>query len=220
MGKRPDGYHNLETLFVPVLDLCDTLTIESTSSPTTSMQQDGIVLDNAPDDNLCMKAYRILQHDFNLPPVHIQLTNLRLAHGLVRWRWRQNAGIFGSWPQRGKRDVINRLRRIRSCKGAQNQIGPRAAQAQRTRLRPRGLKRQIVAGTRHPQAHIQLSPGENSGEGTRAGVISPGQMALFTASNCAFHGVDLRFPAMAILVISLVFLGDFWYNTDKMRKGQ
>ena len=74
VGKRPDGYHNLETLFVPVLDLCDTLTIESTSSPTTSMQQDGIVLDNAPDDNLCMKAYRILQHDFNLPPVHIQLT--------------------------------------------------------------------------------------------------------------------------------------------------
>ena len=48
VGKRPDGYHNLETLFVPVLDLCDTLTIESTSSPTTSMQQDGIVLDNAP----------------------------------------------------------------------------------------------------------------------------------------------------------------------------
>ena len=74
VGKRPDGYHNLETLFVPVLDLCDTLTIESTSCPTTTMQQDGIVLDNAPDDNLCMKAYRLLQHDFNLPPVHIQLT--------------------------------------------------------------------------------------------------------------------------------------------------
>jgi 4-diphosphocytidyl-2-C-methyl-D-erythritol kinase len=73
VGKRPDGYHNLETLFVPVLDLCDTLTIESTSSPTTSMQQDGIVLDNAPDDNLCIRAWRLLHDEFDIPPVHIRL---------------------------------------------------------------------------------------------------------------------------------------------------
>ena len=27
VGRRPDGYHNLETLFLPVHDLCDELEI-------------------------------------------------------------------------------------------------------------------------------------------------------------------------------------------------
>ena len=35
--------------------------------------QDGIALDNAPEDNLCMKAWRLLHDEFGIPPVDIRL---------------------------------------------------------------------------------------------------------------------------------------------------
>ena len=81
VGKRADGYHNLETLFLPVHDLHDTLIIEK--SDTLQMQQDGIVLDNAPEDNLCVKAWKLLHDEFGLAPVHIILKkNIPFGAGL------------------------------------------------------------------------------------------------------------------------------------------
>lgn len=70
MGKRPDGYHDLETIFLPVTSLSDELII--VEGPL-SMQQDGITLDSRPEDNLCMKAWRLLHEDFNIPTVSIRL---------------------------------------------------------------------------------------------------------------------------------------------------
>lgn len=70
VGKRPDGYHDLETIFLPVHSLRDELEITEGS---LSMQQDGITLDNAPEDNLCMKAWRLLHDEFDIPPVSIRL---------------------------------------------------------------------------------------------------------------------------------------------------
>lgn len=70
VGKRPDGYHNLETIFLPVHTLRDELEI---IEGTLSMQQDGITLDNAPEDNLCMKAWQLLHEEFNIPTVSIRL---------------------------------------------------------------------------------------------------------------------------------------------------
>ena len=37
------------------------------------MVQDGITLDNAPEDNLCMKAWRLLHEEFSIPAVNIRL---------------------------------------------------------------------------------------------------------------------------------------------------
>ena len=70
VGKRPDGYHDLETIFLPVHSLRDEL--EITEGPL-SMQQDGITLDNTPEDNLCMKAWRLLNDEFRIPTVSILL---------------------------------------------------------------------------------------------------------------------------------------------------
>lgn len=70
VGKHADGYHDLETLFVPVHALRDEL--EITEGPL-SMLQDGITLDNAPEDNLCMKAWRLLHDESDIPPVSIRL---------------------------------------------------------------------------------------------------------------------------------------------------
>ena len=83
VGKRPDGYHDLETIFLPVHDLCDELEITPAEGSATVVRQEGIVLDNAPDDNLCMKAYRLLQDEFNIPPVEIKLRkNIPFGAGL------------------------------------------------------------------------------------------------------------------------------------------
>ncbi len=80
VGKRPDGYHDLETIFVPVTDMCDEL--EIVEGPL-SMSQDGIVLDNAPEDNLCMKAWQLLHDEFGIPAVSIRLKkNIPFGAGL------------------------------------------------------------------------------------------------------------------------------------------
>lgn len=81
VGKREDGYHNLETIFLPVSDLTDTLCIEP--NDTLQMVQEGIVLDNAPDDNLCIKAWRLLHEEFGIPTVSIRLKkNIPFGAGL------------------------------------------------------------------------------------------------------------------------------------------
>lgn len=71
LRKRPDGYHDIETIFVPVFDMRDTLII--TESDTPEMIQDGFPLDNAPEDNICMKAWQLLHDEFGVPPVTIRL---------------------------------------------------------------------------------------------------------------------------------------------------
>lgn len=81
LGKRSDGYHNIETIFVPVFAMRDTLII--TESATPKMIQKGITLDNAPEDNLCMKAWQLLHDEFGVPPVTIRLQkNIPFGAGL------------------------------------------------------------------------------------------------------------------------------------------
>ena len=67
LRKRPDGYHDLETLFVPYLGFHDELEIEE--APEFSFQGEGVTWKN----DLTVQAYRLLQADFGLPPVAIRL---------------------------------------------------------------------------------------------------------------------------------------------------
>lgn len=73
VGKRADGYHNLETIFIPVHELHDELEITESASGECTMVQEGIVLDNAPGDNLCMKAWKLLHEEYGIPAVNILL---------------------------------------------------------------------------------------------------------------------------------------------------
>lgn len=70
VSKRPDGYHNLETVFYPV-QLADAL--EMVSSEKTQLSVSGISIEGAHANNLVLKAYRLLQTDFDLPPVQFLL---------------------------------------------------------------------------------------------------------------------------------------------------
>ena len=70
--KRPDGFHNLETIFIPVHNLEDTLEIKPNNG-TVEFKMSGGDFVTDPDKNLCVKAFRLLQQDFDLPGVSIHL---------------------------------------------------------------------------------------------------------------------------------------------------
>lgn len=72
--KRPDGFHNLETLFVPVFNFTDILeVVESNSLSINNYGLPYSLPDNNMEKDLCIKAYRLLQKDFDIPPVAIHL---------------------------------------------------------------------------------------------------------------------------------------------------
>lgn len=71
--RRPDGYHNIETVFYPI-GLHDVLSVEpSVMCSDYSFSAGGISVDGNPEDNLVVKAYRLLQHEYGVPPVDISL---------------------------------------------------------------------------------------------------------------------------------------------------
>ena len=70
LKKRADHYHELETVFYPV-KVCDVLEIIET--PKTSFHPSGIRVEGPEDENICLKAYRILAKDFDLPAIAIYL---------------------------------------------------------------------------------------------------------------------------------------------------
>lgn len=77
LDKRPDGYHNLETVFFPV-PLKDALEIirnpEVDESGGAVFTQSGLLVAGDPGGNLCMKAWQLLKTDFpELPPLKMHL---------------------------------------------------------------------------------------------------------------------------------------------------
>lgn len=56
--RRPDGYHDLESIFVPV-PLCDELSMEPADAFT--FRQTGIPIGGDPEKNLVVRAYRLME---------------------------------------------------------------------------------------------------------------------------------------------------------------
>ena len=77
VSKRPDGYHNLETVFYPI-PLTDALEIKYMdekfpSESPCDLKITGHDIDCNEEDNLVIKAYQLLAADFQLPRVHAHL---------------------------------------------------------------------------------------------------------------------------------------------------
>ncbi|MBD9094953.1 MAG: 4-(cytidine 5'-diphospho)-2-C-methyl-D-erythritol kinase [Bacteroides oleiciplenus] len=72
--KRPDGYHNLETIFypVPVEDALE-VNILNEGNEKFRLHQAGLEIEGEAENNLVVKAYKLLDAEFNLPPVDIHL---------------------------------------------------------------------------------------------------------------------------------------------------
>lgn len=83
VAKREDGYHNIETVFYPI-GLSDTLSVEpSPLCSDYSFSSSGIEIDGSIENNLIIKAYRLLQSEYEIPPVDISLVkNIPFGAGL------------------------------------------------------------------------------------------------------------------------------------------
>ena len=76
VGKRQDGYHNLETVFYPI-KLCDKIEINECSSnigESCQLNLNGIKIEGNVSDNLVVKAYNKVKKLYpQIPPVTITL---------------------------------------------------------------------------------------------------------------------------------------------------
>lgn len=74
-GKRADGYHELQTLFYPITDLYDDVTVTELNGATgTTLQTEGLPVAGDIRQNLCYRAWAALREaDGRVGPVHIQL---------------------------------------------------------------------------------------------------------------------------------------------------
>ena len=75
VSKRPDGYHNLETLFypVPLEDVLEITVNEKHNAPQYTFNMYNATFTGDDDDNLVIKAYKILATEHELPKVDISL---------------------------------------------------------------------------------------------------------------------------------------------------
>lgn len=96
LRRRPDGYHDIDTVFYPV-PWSDIL--EFLPAKHFSFSLSGLAIEGDSDDNLCLRAYRLLQKDHSLPPVQGHL------HKVVP----TGAGLGG-----GSADAAHTLRILRS----------------------------------------------------------------------------------------------------------
>ena len=72
--KRPDGYHNLETVFYPI-NLQDALEVTKLEGEGEyTLKVSGVPIEGEPENNLVVKAYRLLKKDFpDMEPVNIHM---------------------------------------------------------------------------------------------------------------------------------------------------
>ena len=72
--KRPDGYHNLETVFYPI-NLQDALEVNLLEEEKEfSLKVSGVPIEGEPENNLVVKAYRLLKKDYpEMPAIDIHM---------------------------------------------------------------------------------------------------------------------------------------------------
>ena len=80
LGKRTDGFHEIETCMYAV-NWTDVLELIEQSN--FSFEQSGIAVECDVEDNLCVKAFRLMQQSFNVGNVYMHLRkNIPMGAGL------------------------------------------------------------------------------------------------------------------------------------------
>lgn len=64
LRRRDDGYHDLETVMVPVRGLYDTVEVQPAEDDRCHFSQLGIAIDCPDDNNLCVKAFYLMRERY------------------------------------------------------------------------------------------------------------------------------------------------------------
>ena len=91
-GKRPDGYHLLETLLYPVFDLRDELWLSAGGSGC-EFELEGMELEGDPQDNLCVRAWKALKAEVPQPSWGEDSTEESNPCGCWIGRWLFRCGL-------------------------------------------------------------------------------------------------------------------------------
>ena len=112
--KRPDGFHDIETLMYPI-GLSDILEIVPAYDQKFDFSNTGIQIGGDPQNNLCVKAYHLMKHRYSLPEVKIHL------HKVIP----TGAGLGGGSSDASH--VLKLMQRIFSIKMCNNELHEMAA---------------------------------------------------------------------------------------------
>lgn len=74
-ARRPDGYHEIESIMVPI-PWCDVLEIVESKGHDTTLTVSGRCVNCPPDKNLVMRAYKAVATRYELPAVDIFLRKI------------------------------------------------------------------------------------------------------------------------------------------------
>jgi 4-diphosphocytidyl-2-C-methyl-D-erythritol kinase len=70
LSKRTDGFHELESVFLPI-SWYDSISFKEAEE--VKFSSEGIQIPQTEKGNLCIQAYELLKADFQLPRIHIHL---------------------------------------------------------------------------------------------------------------------------------------------------
>lgn len=73
LRKRDDGYHDLSTVMIPVKGLHDIVEVEPIKGDKAEFISLGLRIDCSDEDNICVKAHRLMQEQFAIGGVRITL---------------------------------------------------------------------------------------------------------------------------------------------------
>ena len=73
LRRRADGFHDLETVMFPVTGLYDEVEVVRTAAPGAEFRAEGLAVDCAPEENICLKAFRLMQRHYGVDGVSIRL---------------------------------------------------------------------------------------------------------------------------------------------------
>lgn len=73
LRRRTDGFHDLETVMLPVAGLYDEVEVLRTTGRGVQFAGQGLALDCAADENLCVRAYALMHARYGIDGVAIRL---------------------------------------------------------------------------------------------------------------------------------------------------
>lgn len=73
LRRRADGYHDLETVLVPVPGLFDEVEVTRTARRGVRFRCEGLAVDCPPEENICVKAFRLMQRRYGVDGAAVRL---------------------------------------------------------------------------------------------------------------------------------------------------